>query len=157
MPLLRGGLRGMFNYQLLHRSVDILCMYIYISVSIFVYNLGLGAYASLKIVLRNHWQHLQERLIGLLGYLCAEKWLRAVEKVQMVQIQSTCHKKHTGSGNNICKLHENVNHYELEIDAELEYENDLFLFSQAIFLLWTEVVFPQASWLTSILSCVCSM
>lgn len=58
--------------------------------------------------------------------------MRAVEKVQIVQIQSTCHNKHCGSGNNMCKLHENVNHYELELDAELGYEYD-FCFHRLFF------------------------
>lgn len=57
--------------------------------------------------------------------------MRAVEKVQIVQIHSTCHNKPSGSGNNMRKLHENVNH-ELEIDAELGYEND-FCFHRLFF------------------------
>lgn len=42
-------------------------------------------------------------------------------------------KNHNGSGNNMCKLHQNVNYYKLEIDAELGYEDDFILWAVFLF------------------------
>lgn len=56
--------------------------------------------------------------------------------MQIIQIQSTCSNEPNESGTNMCKLNENVNYYELEIDAELGYEGEgFFLVLWVIFLL----------------------
>lgn len=78
--------------------------------------------------------------VFLASYALRSEWELLKTECTLYRFHSLVAKKHNGAGSNMCKLHENINYYKLEIDAELGSEDD-FVFVDCFS---SVIVFPQS-------------